>query len=120
MDVFLYDNPQTKMVIIDSIEKIVESETGQMEYNYVYNKLCALKKVASIHGIALLVVTHAEIQKDNDRLAGVADTVLEFGRAGKRSRNKHMLHVERKNVPQKEIAITFEAERCRWKPVTTK
>ena len=48
LDVFLQDNPRTKMIVVDSLEKIVEAEFDQMEYAYAYRKLDAIKNVAGI------------------------------------------------------------------------
>lgn len=79
MEVFLYDNPQTKMIVIDSLEQVVESETGQMKCDYAYNKLCALKKVANRHGVALLVVTH---MTEENRLTEAANVILHINRGG--------------------------------------
>ncbi len=85
MEVFLYDNPQTKMIVIDSLEQVVESETGQMKCDYAYSKLCALKKVANRHGVALLVVTH--ITEEN-RLAEAANVILHINRGENQNKSE--------------------------------
>lgn len=119
LNVFLQDNPRIKMVVVDSLEKILESETGKVEYGYAYKKLCAIKNVADKHDAILLVVTHTKVP-ENSRLASVADTVLDINKNGRQNGNEYTLHVAGKNISEKEITITFEPERYSWKPVTTK
>ena len=58
LDVFLQDNPRTKIIIIDSLEKIIKAEFGRMEYAHAYRKLCAIKNVANRYGVSLLIGIH--------------------------------------------------------------
>jgi len=39
LDVYLQDNSQTKMIIVDSLEKIIEAEFGRMEYAHAYREI---------------------------------------------------------------------------------
>ena len=120
LDVFLKDNPQLKFIIIDSIEKIVEGEIGQMKYDFAYNKLCTLKEVASKHGVTLLVATYTGDPEDSDKLANVADTVLEVIKSGSQSGEEYTFFISGKNICETKVVLGFDADRYRWNQVTAK
>ena len=121
LDVFLQDNPRIKMVVIDSLEKIVEAELGRMEYVYAYRKLDAIKNVANRHGVSLLAGIHDGNPEDTGMLAGIADTVLKIITEGENWDNhKYKLHVNRKDMPGKEITAEFDANNCTWKQIADK
>lgn len=120
LDVFLQDNPQLKFIVIDSIEKIVEGEIGQMKYYFAYNKLCALKEVASKHGVTLLVATYIGDSEDSGQFADVADTVLEIIKSCSQSGEEYTLCISGKNISKTKVVMGFDAGRCRWNRVTVK
>ncbi len=121
LDVFLQDNPRIKMVVIDSLEKIVEAELGRMEYVYAYRKLDAIKNVANRHGVSLLAGIHDGNPEDTGMLAEIADTVLKITTEGENWDNhKYTLHVNRKDMPGKEITAEFDANNCTWKQIADK
>lgn len=121
LDVYLQDNPQTKMIIVDSLEKIIEAEFGQMEYAYAYRKLDAIKNVANRYGVSLLVGIHDGNPEDISMLAGTADTVLKIITEGENQDNhKYTLHVNRRYMPENEITAEFDANNCTWKQIVTK
>ena len=119
MDIYLQDNPKTKLIVIDSLEKILEKETGWVGYDYVYGKLCAIKNVAHKYNVAILIETHTRLPEDSRRTS-VADMLLYINKSGSQNGNEYTLHVDGKNIPRKEIAITFQPERYSLKPVTAK
>lgn len=107
LDVFLKDNPHTKMIIIDSLEEVIETEVGRMEYDSAYRKLCAIKNIADKHDVAILVGTHIGVPKGS-RLTDVVDMVLDINKSRIQNGKECILHVTGKNIAKKEIAITFE------------
>ena len=120
LDVFLQDNPRTKMIIVDSLEKIVEGETGQMKYGFAYNKLCALKEVAGKHGVTLLVSTHTGDMENSGNFADVADTVLEVIKNSSQSGEEYTLCISGKNISRTKAAVGFDTGRCRWNRATAR
>lgn len=120
LDVFLQDNPQLKLIVIDSIEKIVEGETDQMKYDVAYNKLCALKKVASKHGVTLLVSTYIGDPENIDKFADVADTVLKVIENSSQNGEEYTLCISGKNISRTKVSVGFDAGRCRWNWVTAR
>ena len=121
LDVFLQDNPRTKMIIVDSLEKIIEAEFGRMEYAYAYKKLCEIKNVADKHGVSLIVGIHDGDPKCIGMLADIADTVLKLVTKDENQNNhKYTFHVTRRDVPEKEIITEFDADNCTWKQIVDK
>lgn len=121
LDVFLQDNPRIKMVVIDSLEKIVEAELGRMEYAYAYRKLDVIKNVAYRHGATLLAGIHDGNPEDTGMLVGIADTVLKITtESEKQDDYKYTLHVNRKDMPGKEITAEFDTNNCTWKQIADK
>ena len=121
LDVFLHDNPIIKMVVIDSLEKIIEAELGRMEYAYAYRKLDAIKNVANRHGVSLLAGIHDGNPEDTGMLAGIADTVLEIIAASENQDNhKYKLHVNRKDTHGNRITAEFDAGNCTWNQIVDK
>jgi len=120
LDVFLQDNPQLKFIVIDSIEKIVEGETGRMKYDVAYNKLCALKEVASKHGVTLFVSTYIGYPENIDKFADVADTVLKVIENNSQNGEEYTLCISGKNISRTKMSVGFDAGRCRWNWVTAR
>lgn len=121
LDVFLQDNPRIKMVVIDSLEKIVEAELGRMEYVYAYRKLDAIKNVADRHGATLFVGIHDGNPEDTGMLADIADTVLKIiTEGGNQDGHKYTLHVNRKDTHGNRITAEFDAGNCTWNQIVDK
>ena len=121
LDVFLQDNPRTKIIVVDSLEKIVEAEFGRMEYSYAHRKLDAIKNVANRHGVSLLVGIHDGNPEGIGMLTGIADTILKIVTKDENQNNhKYTFHVTRRDVPEKEIITEFDADNCTWKQIVDK
>ena len=121
LDMFLNDNPIIKMVVIDSLEKIVEAELGRMEYVYAYRKLDAIKNVADRHGATLFVGIHDGNPEDTGMLADIADTVLKIiTEGGNQDGHKYTLHVNRKDTHGNRITAEFDAGNCTWNQIVDK
>lgn len=116
LDVFLQDNPKIEVVVIDSLEKIIEAEFGRMEYSYAHRKLCGIKDVADKHGASLLVGIHEGDPEEISMLAGIADTVLKIEN---QNNHKYALHVTQRKVSEKEIIAEFDADNCTWNQIVT-
>ena len=116
LDVFLQDNSKIEVVVIDSLEKIIEAEFGRMEYSYAHRKLCGIKDVADRHGASLLVGIHEGDPEEISMLAGIADTVLKIEN---QNNHKYALHVTQRKVPEKEIIAEFDADNCTWNQIVT-
>ena len=121
LDVFLQDNPKIEVVVIDSLEKIIEAEFGRMEYSYAHRKLCEIKDVADRHGASLIVGIHDGNPEGIGMLTDIADTVLKIVTKDENQNNhKYTFHVTRRDIPEKEIITEFDADNCTWKQIVDK
>lgn len=121
LDVFLQDNSKIEVVVIDSLEKIIEAELGRMEYSYAHRKLCEIKDVADRHGASLIVGIHDGNPEGIGMLTEIADTVLKIVTKDENQNNhKYTFHVTRRDIPEKEIITEFDADNCTWKQIVDK
>ena len=65
LDVFLKEHPDTRLIIIDTLQKIL-AHSGRSNYARDYKVMGKLKKFADAHGICLLIVHHTRKSKDKD------------------------------------------------------
>ena len=121
LNMFLQDNTRTKMIVVDSLEKIVEAELGRMEYDYAYKKLCEIKNAADRHGATLLVGIYDGNPEDTGMLASIADTVLKIiTEGGNQDNHKYTLHVNRKDIHVNKITAECGDNGCTWKQTMDK
>ena len=66
LDTFIKEHPDTRLVIIDTLQKILERSSGST-YARDYEVMGQLKKFADSHGICLLIVHHTRKAKDKDK-----------------------------------------------------
>ncbi|MFV0516380.1 MAG: AAA family ATPase [Aminipila sp.] len=80
---FIFDYPDTKLIIIDTLQKV----RGNTESNYIsdYENLNILKNLADEYKIAIIVIHHLRKQKDTDifneltgstAIQGAVDTMM--------------------------------------------
>lgn len=121
LDVFLQDNPRTKIIVVDSLEKIIKAEFGRMEYSYAHRKLSAIKNIADRHGVSLMMGIHDGDPECIGMLTGIADTVLKIiTESTNQNNHKYTLHVTQRNVHEKGIITEFDANNCTWNQIVTK
>ena len=67
IDAFMAENPSTRMIIVDTFQKIRGDGAGNTNpYAHDYQELSMLKELAAKHGIAILLVHHLRKQGAND------------------------------------------------------
>lgn len=128
LDRYLSDHKDTKVVIIDVLQKIrTGKKPAQSEYEHDYEELTGIKNIADKHQAAILVVTHVRKTKDNSDwvnnicggvgVTGVADTIMGLFKQEKAENRSFM--VTSRDLPEMNMAIKFEQEHCQWKYVGT-
>lgn len=128
LGLYLKDNPKTKLVIIDVLQKIRKSKkAGQTEYEHDYNEVGELKKIADLYGVSILLVTHTRKTKDeNDWMneisggvgvTGAADTILMIGKD--KNKKNNVLHITGRDVPRMDLEISFNTDKCIWECLGT-
>lgn len=74
LELFLHEHPDTRLVIIDTLQKV--REVGGMSYSYAsdYEIVGKLKTFADKHGICLLLVHHTRKQPASDKFEMISGT----------------------------------------------
>ena len=128
LEAYLQENPGTKAVIIDVLEKIRTAKPGsQSEYSHDYSELGALQNLANRYGIAIITVTHCRKTRDYDwlnEIAGgvgvtsAADTILMLRRKGQ-GNPEGKIFITGRDVQGGEIAVRLNEQNLKWEYVGT-
>ncbi len=115
---FLKEFPKTKLVIIDTLQKVRDSKGGAGKtgmYGNDYDDISSIKRIADEHNIAIILVHHLRKLKDGDDpfnevsgstgIIGAADTNYILKR--KRSDNTATLLVSGRDVEYQELTLQF-------------
>ena len=115
---FLKEYPKTKLVIIDTLQKVRDSNGGTGKtgmYGNDYDDISSIKRIADEYSIAIILVHHLRKLKDGDDpfnevsgstgIIGAADTNFILKR--KRSDNTATLLVSGRDVEYQELTLQF-------------
>lgn len=119
---FIAEHPDTKLIIIDTLQKV--REVGGDNYSYAndYEIITRLKKFADRSGICLLLVHHTRKQNADDKfdmilgtngLLGAADGGFIL-RKEKRTSNAATLEVSGRDQPDQKIYLNRNPETLVW------
>ena len=119
---FMAEHPDTKLIIIDTLQKV--REVGGDNYSYAndYEIITRLKKFADSYGICLLLVHHTRKQKAEDifdmisgtnGLMGAADGAFVLSKE-KRTSNNATLDVAGRDQQDMKIHLVRDAEKLIW------
>ena len=119
---FVQEHPDTKLIIIDTLQKI--RETGGDKYSYAndYEVVGRLKRFADDYGICLLLVHHTRKQQADDKfdmisgtngLSGAADGAFLLQKE-KRTDSAATLDVVGRDQQDQRFYLTRDKERLTW------
>lgn len=119
---FMAEHPDTKLIIIDTLQKV--REVGGDNYSYAndYEIITRLKKFADSYGICLLLVHHTRKQNSEDKfdmisgtngLMGAADGAFVLSKE-KRTSNNATLDVAGRDQQDMKIHLVRDAEKLIW------
>lgn len=122
IDTFMEANPDTKLVIVDTFQKIREDSGNTNLYASDYKDMGILKSLASKHGIAIMVVHHLRKEGASDPvnmltgstgISGAVDSSFVLQR-DKRTENAATLFCTGRDIRTIEIPLVFSQENCTW------
>lgn len=126
---FLKDNPKTKLIIIDTLQKVRDSKGSSGKagmYGNDYDDISSIKRIADEYNIAIILVHHLRKMKDGDDpfnevsgstgIIGAADTNYVLKR--KRNDNKATLLISGRDVEYQELTLQFND--LKWELVERK
>lgn len=124
---FIQEHPDTKLIIIDTLQKI--REVGGEKYSYAndYEIVTRLKQFADHHNTCVLFVHHTRKQSSDDCFETISGTNGLFGAADgafimqkeKRTNNKAVLDIVGRDQQDQRLHLLFDRELCLWQLTKT-
>ncbi len=115
---FLTENPNTRLIIIDTLQKVRDTKGGAGKvgvYGNDYDDIASIKQLADQYSISILLVHHLRKMQDSSDpfnevsgstgITGAADTNLILKR--KRSTNEAVLLANGRDVEYQELTLEF-------------
>lgn len=119
---FMTEHTDTKLIIIDTLQKV--REVGDDNYSYAndYEIITRLKKFADSYGICLLLVHHTRKQNSDDKFDMISGTNGLLGAADggfilrkeKRTSNSATLEVSGRDQPDQKIYLSRNPKTLVW------
>lgn len=119
---FLVQHPDTKLIIIDTLQKVREKGGEKFSYSSDYDIASALKEFADMHNICVLVVHHTRKQQSEDSFDDVSGTNGLLGAVDgafimvkpKRVQNSANIDIAGRDVQNMRLKVSFDGEKCLW------
>lgn len=120
---FLVAHADTRLVIIDTLQKIKEISGDKFSYANDYDIITKLKHFADEHNICILVVHHTRKMDSSDAFEMISGTNGLLGAADgafimqkeKRTDLKATVDITGRDQQDQKLYLKFESELCLWK-----
>ena len=119
---FVTEHPDTKLIIIDTLQKV--REVGGDNYSYAndYEIINRIKKFTDRYGICVLIVHHTRKQNADDKFDMISGTTALLGAADggfilqkeKRTINNATLEVSGRDQPDQKLHLIRNTETLLW------
>lgn len=120
---FVFDHPETRLIVIDTLQRIREDTGTSFSYKCDYETITPLKTFSDAHDVALIVVHHTRKQTEDENpfnqisgtngLLGAADGAFLLHR----EKNEVFLEQSVPDMPGQRYVLSFNRERCIWELV---
>ena len=122
LEKFIREHPDTRLIIIDTLQKIREVSTDAYSYANDYDIVGKMKQFADKNGVCLLLVHHTRKQPSGDKFEMISGTTGLLGCADgafllqkeKRTDQNATLDIVGRDQPDQELTLEFDRERCVW------
>ena len=122
---FMKEHKDTRLIIIDTLQKVRELGGDKFSYASDYEIVTRLKKFSDLHGICLLVVHHTRKMESSDSFDMISGTNGLLGASDgafimqkeKRTENKAVLEVAGRDQQDQRLQLNFNREQCVWELV---
>ena len=122
LEKFIREHPDTRLIIIDTLQKV--REVGGDAYCYAndYDIVGRMKQFADKHGVCLLLVHHTRKQQSGDKFEMISGTTGLLGCADgafllqkeKRTDLNAALEIVGRDQPDQKLHLTRDAEKLTW------
>lgn len=124
---FMDNHADTKLIIIDTLQKIREVGGEKFSYASDYEIVTKLKRFSDEHNICVLLVHHTRKQTADDCFETISGTNGLLGAADgafimqkeKRTDNKAVLDIVGRDQQDQRLHLMFERELCLWQLTKT-
>lgn len=114
--------PGTKLIIVDTLQKVREATSDNYSYASDYQVIGALKSFADKHSICVLIVHHTRKQPAGDTFEKISGTTGLLGCADgsfllekeKRTSSKATLSIVGRDQPDQQLYLVKNQERLIW------
>ena len=119
---FVSGHPDTRLIIIDTLQKVREVSGEKYSYASDYEMVTKLKQFADHHNVCVMLVHHTRKQSADDSfdtisgtngLLGAADGALIMQKE-KRTENKAILEIVGRDQQDQKLHLLFDRDRCLW------
>jgi RecA-family ATPase len=119
---FIQKYPDTRLIIIDTLQKVREVGGDKFSYANDYEIITRLKQATDGYGICLLLVHHTRKQQSDDRFDMISGTNGLLGSADgawllqkeKRTSNSATLDISGRDQQDQRLYLTRDMERLTW------
>ena len=120
---FLTEHPATRLVVIDTLQRVRSAGSDSNLYANDYQDIGLLKQLADRHHIAILLIHHLRKLHDDDPmnmisgstgLSGAADSAFVLQKNA-RSANAASLHCTGRDIPDRTLKLELGEEDHIWK-----
>lgn len=123
MERFMQRNTNTRLIIVDTLQKV--REIGNEAYSYAadYQNITELKSFTDRHNLCVLIVHHTRKMEASDSfdmisgtngLLGAADDAIILQKK-KRVENTAKMMIVGRDQEDQELSLEFDREHCFWK-----
>ena len=122
LESFVREHPDTRLIIVDTLQKIRENVSDNYSYSNDYEVIGKLKQFADAHGVCVLIVHHTRKQPAGDTfemisgttgLLGCADGALLMQKE-KRTDGRATLDVVGRDQPDQRLYLHKDQEHLIW------
>ena len=123
LEQFMLEHQDTRLIIVDTLQKIREVSGEQYNYGSDYEVMSKLKEFSDRHRICILAVHHTRKMDARDSFEMISGTNGIFGAADgafvlqkkRRTDPEAVLEITGRDQPDAKLTIEFDLERCLWK-----
>lgn len=122
LDGFIKEHPDTRLIIIDTLQKIRETRDERYSYASDYDVITKLKRFADASGVCLLLVHHTRKQQADDRFDKISGTNGLMGAADgafllqkeRRTDSAATLDISGRDLQDQRLYLKKDEERLVW------
>jgi hypothetical protein len=122
---FLDEHPQTKLIVIDTLQYIRNSSSSRGTYTGDYRDMDALRRIIAKRNLTMLLVTHTRKSDDADPvnrvygsggLTGAVDGIFVLEKS-KRTGSFAKLTIANRDTEGHQFKLQFDTGSCKWQLV---